>query len=190
MRDAPPRLAERLLTWSLAPDERAAVLGDLAEEFSERADWTGEPAARRWYWHQALTSIAPNALRRFEQDSRRRGLTPAGSAALLLLWLMFAVQLVAGPLIPRSAVFQLVQGLAVVLLLWGAFRQNRSRMRGSFFAVTFLLVLALFLIRGLDQTPAHRRLITDILRPIFLVWYAGTLWPWWPKETTESGARS
>jgi hypothetical protein len=178
-----PRLAERLLTWSLAPDERAAVLGDLAEEFSERADWTGGPAARRWYWRQALSSIPPNAHRRFERDSVRRGLTPAKAAALVVLWLMFAAQLLGGRFLPRSAYFQVVQALVVVLLLKAAFRQNRSRLRGTFFSVGFAFVLALFLVRGLDPVVAHQRFITYyLLNPTFLVWYAATLWPWWPED--------
>ncbi len=83
MSHEPPRLAERLLTWSLSPDERAAVLGDLAEEFSERTDWTNSSAARRWYWRQALTSIPPNALRRLRHAGGAR-LAPAWIGTILL----------------------------------------------------------------------------------------------------------
>ncbi|HKG95711.1 MAG TPA: permease prefix domain 2-containing transporter, partial [Gemmatimonadaceae bacterium] len=56
----PPRLAEWLLARSAHPDDRAAMLGDLAEEYAERG-----PDARRWYWGQALRSIAPNLAARF-----------------------------------------------------------------------------------------------------------------------------
>ena len=41
----PPRIAEWLLTCSLAPSERAAVLGDLQEEFATLTEERG-PEAR------------------------------------------------------------------------------------------------------------------------------------------------
>jgi hypothetical protein len=68
----PPALAERLMRWSLAPDERPAVLGDLEEEFSAIAAKEGESAARRWYYRQTVTSATPNlvrALRRAYQQA-------------------------------------------------------------------------------------------------------------------------
>lgn len=66
----PPHLAESLLRWSLADDEREAVLGDLQEEFAALA--AEDPArAARWYWSQALLSIGPNVLRRVRRDADR-----------------------------------------------------------------------------------------------------------------------
>jgi hypothetical protein len=59
---APPRAAERLLRWSLAPDERAAVLGDVQEEFAAIAE-TDHARAVRWYWRQTATSVGPNIAR-------------------------------------------------------------------------------------------------------------------------------
>ena len=67
-----PRRAERLASWSLAPWERVAVLGDLAEEFHEIQATRGERAAHRWYWRQTIASIWPNVLRRLKGDERRR----------------------------------------------------------------------------------------------------------------------
>lgn len=64
--DTPPRLAERLLRWSLADDERDAVLGDLHEEFIVIA--RDNPAdATHWYWSQAIRSVGPNLARRLRQ---------------------------------------------------------------------------------------------------------------------------
>ena len=51
---APPRWAERWLERRLHPDERAEVLGDLAEQYQQRAASLGPRAARAWYWRQAL----------------------------------------------------------------------------------------------------------------------------------------
>lgn len=68
----PPRLAEGLLRWSLADDERDAVLGDLHEEFTAIAN--DDPAsAVRWYWSQAVLSIGPNLVRRVRSKVERAG---------------------------------------------------------------------------------------------------------------------
>lgn len=70
---APPPLAERLLRWSLADDERDAVLGDLQEEFNVISRVSLAHAAR-WYRSQAVLSIGPNLLRRVRSqiDGSRR----------------------------------------------------------------------------------------------------------------------
>jgi hypothetical protein len=60
----PPRLAERLLSWSLVPDDRDAAIGDLCEEFAARAARDGGPGARRWYWRQVRRSFFINLRRR------------------------------------------------------------------------------------------------------------------------------
>jgi putative ABC transport system permease protein len=67
----PPSLARRLLLWLLPPPDRAAILGDLDEEFAHRRRVAGPRAAARWYWRQVLTSVPP-ALR-LRHRARRRG---------------------------------------------------------------------------------------------------------------------
>src|SRR5919112_834479 len=64
MTPRPPQLAERLLAWSVPSDDRDAALGDLAEEYAGRAERHGLREARRWYWRQALRSIAAAVRRR------------------------------------------------------------------------------------------------------------------------------
>ena len=59
-----PRLAELLMAWSLHPEDRDAVLGDLCEEFAARAEQDGAMAARRWYWTQVRSSLFDNLRRR------------------------------------------------------------------------------------------------------------------------------
>jgi predicted permease len=43
------------LSWRLPPGERDEVIGDLDEEFQERAHMRGQAWAQRWYWRQTLT---------------------------------------------------------------------------------------------------------------------------------------
>jgi predicted permease len=49
----PPRLAEWLLARRLERDDRTLVLGDLEEQFHERAAGGGAVRAARWYWREA-----------------------------------------------------------------------------------------------------------------------------------------
>jgi putative ABC transport system permease protein len=53
----PPPLAEWLLAQATDSEVRYAALGDFAEHFSHLLDKEGLPAARRWYWAQALKSV-------------------------------------------------------------------------------------------------------------------------------------
>jgi hypothetical protein len=90
MRDAIPVRAERLARWSLAPWERAAVLGDLQEEARAIAVTIGDRAARHWYWRQAVVSVWPNVLRRAKGDERRWSHLRSSSAGLAL-WMFILV---------------------------------------------------------------------------------------------------
>jgi putative ABC transport system permease protein len=52
----PPRPAERLLAASIRDHAwRDSIVGDLREEFADLSSRTSRPAARRWYWRQALS---------------------------------------------------------------------------------------------------------------------------------------
>jgi len=54
---SPPSFAVLLMTWILPKCVLDTILGDLFEEFSQRAN-EDERAANRWFWHQALhTSV-------------------------------------------------------------------------------------------------------------------------------------
>jgi hypothetical protein len=75
----PPHLAERVVTWSLFPADREAVLGDLQEEFAAVADKSGADAAWCWYWTQTIGSIVPNILRRVRGAYELRRLAESDS---------------------------------------------------------------------------------------------------------------
>jgi predicted permease len=68
----PPALPRRLLLALLPPADRAAIAGDLDEEFAARAGRDGARAARRWYWRETLASLGPAVRLRFRARRRER----------------------------------------------------------------------------------------------------------------------
>ena len=72
----PPRLAVWLAGFRCASDEREYLLGDLEEEFIERARGSGLAAARRWYWRQAIRSLVTRRPRRFVQQQTQTRKSP------------------------------------------------------------------------------------------------------------------
>lgn len=53
----PPSAASRLLSWIRDPHS-PQILGDLSEEYGERAHSLGAAAARRWYWRETVRNAA------------------------------------------------------------------------------------------------------------------------------------
>ena len=94
----PPAIARRLLAWVLPHRaDGLAILGDLLEEFRERAARDGAAAARWWYRRQALALgvhwlLNPDRLRRliaqafwdFRLAARSVAAAPAVMAAIVL----------------------------------------------------------------------------------------------------------
>ena len=60
----PPRLADRLLTWFVAPHLLESLVGDLHEEFAYQVGRIGERRARWRYWRDVLGFIRPFAMKR------------------------------------------------------------------------------------------------------------------------------
>jgi hypothetical protein len=54
----PPRVATWLVSLFTAAEEEASMLGDLLEEFSHIVLKSGTTAARKWYWRQAVKTVA------------------------------------------------------------------------------------------------------------------------------------
>ena len=55
----PPRLVTKLITWLVAEHLQEEVLGDLHERFLRREKLSGERAARRRYWLEAIAYMRP-----------------------------------------------------------------------------------------------------------------------------------
>ncbi|SDE87666.1 putative ABC transport system permease protein [Dyadobacter soli] len=60
----PPRLADRLLQWLLAPHLLETILGDLHEDYAYNVKRTGERRAKWLYWQQALSFVKPRYIKR------------------------------------------------------------------------------------------------------------------------------
>jgi hypothetical protein len=94
----PPRIATSLIKL-FVPAEEESILGDLLEEYSDLALTSGVALARRWYWRQALKTIAHltgNGFRR----------TPWSTAAIAVggvLLLRF------GSVLPERAIFAVLE---------------------------------------------------------------------------------
>jgi hypothetical protein len=54
----PPRIAVWLVNLFALPEEAESIMGDLHEESAQLASRSGVPYARRWYWRQAVKTIA------------------------------------------------------------------------------------------------------------------------------------
>ena len=67
MMTRPPRVARAIVSAAAEPADRPWLLADLDQEFDALAALDTR-AARRWYWHQAITSVLPLVRRR----ARRR----------------------------------------------------------------------------------------------------------------------
>jgi putative ABC transport system permease protein len=60
-----PRLARWILRLRLSVEDREFAMGDLEEEFLERAGREGRARARRWYWRHALRCLFTRKPRRY-----------------------------------------------------------------------------------------------------------------------------
>lgn len=68
---APPRGAMALLNFFAGEPDFAHVLGDLSEEFQQRASAHGEAAARGWYWREAFRNAMALGKREFQRTPGR-----------------------------------------------------------------------------------------------------------------------
>lgn len=80
----PPRLGLSLLKVLLSSDEYDAAVGDVIEEFTDRARVSGVTTARRWFWRQTWKTIGHFLLGQFRETPVVTAATIV--AALLLLY--------------------------------------------------------------------------------------------------------
>jgi hypothetical protein len=129
----PPRIVATILgALGAEPDFRDAVIGDLAEEFAQRADRDGHERARRWYYREALRA-SPHLVSSSVRSRGFRGLTHRIGIAMsaytitlvcmLISWVIVASVLrqagasIPGITVPRTAPYQPANILFVALAL-------------------------------------------------------------------------
>jgi predicted permease len=118
---APPPVARWLIERTTVDADRAAVLGDLSEEFAAIAAHDGVRAARRWYRRQVRLSIVPNLRRRLRARTPLAPDSPSKGSTMtsLLQDLRFGWRsLRRRPLVTLVAVASLVVGLGATLVVF------------------------------------------------------------------------
>jgi hypothetical protein len=170
------------MRWSLAPDERPAVLGDLEEEFALIAAERGELAARRWYLRQVLTSVVPNAVRRARRrycsDEARSARRTSRVSAAVFAVLGIIVGAIGMLLTPDGWVAGAgVMAMSLLLLVDGVVRtrQSQPRPRAERLSVTSALVLAAII----DKMGHSRVALAVILGANFWIYWPPRLRPRW-----------
>ncbi|NOX82883.1 MAG: hypothetical protein GXP06_07835 [Alphaproteobacteria bacterium] len=68
---APPQLARALIVIMASAPERAALIGDMEEEFAQQSQRSPH-RARAWYWRQTAISAPYLALKRLRSEQTRR----------------------------------------------------------------------------------------------------------------------
>ncbi len=112
MSPRPPRSPRALIRFLARPEDRPAVLHDLAEEFrTMQTEGADLKAARRWYWRQALGSAIPLLRTRFS------GIFGGGTGPLTsLLDIRLGLRmLVKHPGLTMVAIFALAVGIPIGL---------------------------------------------------------------------------
>jgi hypothetical protein len=98
----PPRAAEVILeSLGAKPEFRDSLLGDLAQEFSERAEHDGPRAARGWYYREAVRAT-PHLLRSWSHGLHVRDLTHLAGVAASAWTTVLMVALLIGGVIQGS----------------------------------------------------------------------------------------
>jgi len=176
----PPRPATWLLEMFAPYDQAESVLGDLHEEFSTLAFQHGPRAAHRWYWRQALKSVAKLAF--VSLRTSPLSVTGAVIVGFVLLsfvpWLpehaQFAIlHLIRNHVTPYHAdwysyVFWINTSILAGQLLFCLFIGFLVGLlaKGSEIASTVLLSLLLILVTGVMLSAAH--FVSPNLHPALL----------------------
>lgn len=91
----PPRVAYALLALLACAADKAALIGDLEEEFGQRVR-ASPRAARAWYWRQASLSLPHLLLERMRTERVRRlglaALTVLAGFIFISLWEIFVAR--------------------------------------------------------------------------------------------------
>ncbi len=195
----PPRLAERLIEWSLPEADREAVLGDLQEEFAATVNLEGRSAAVRGYLWQAARSVASNLIRRRRELLDRYRAEDVAAAndpqpflrtygfyvvmaivVAMALLSTFGMRLWVGLLMLPIGMIALVAGA-----LWNPYpspssnrlgKARRARRVRLYFVLLIPANLVTSLILGPQRSPAWTAVAT-VLALLASQWWPNNRWP-------------
>lgn len=95
----PPSVAVWLVNLFAPAEKGESILGDLTEEYSQLASKSGVAVARRWYWRQTATTVAPLAATGFRA-------APWSTAAVVAVGFLL-LRFVSG--LPERAIFAVLE---------------------------------------------------------------------------------
>jgi hypothetical protein len=168
------------MRWSLAPEERPAVLGDLSEEFVEQHQSAGDRAARWWYWRQTFTSVVPNVVRRIRNDENKRF---QRGFVLFLIWTpqICARTWEAWHSVP--VVLLALVGVAAFVLFSPVLFPRPRQAQLRVLRPLLVVFIGALLLRGLYPAPALVAFeSTYLLAPLGIVIFVLALWRRWPPD--------
>ena len=194
----PPRLAYALLALSASGAAKAALIGDLEEEFGQRFR-ISPSAARAWYWRQASMSLPHLLLERMRSERVRRlgiaTLAVLGGFVFISLWDIMVARNAARGFASLSEtpsytavrivyfaaqMFSIAAAGAIIAFL--TFRREEPLLRNALFRLTpaaLLLfspaILAVFDTAD-DYPTAYRLLWLALATPSLCVGALGAFW--------------
>lgn len=172
-----PAFARALIAIAAASADRAALIGDLEEEFAQRQKRSGEKA-QAWYWRQAALSTPHLIISRLRSPGVRQFILTAAAAIaaymLVRIWDVFVARSAAQGFYrlfetesfgPTRIVYLLVQATGYLIagagIAWVAFDKRESLMK-NFASRLFPTAAVLFAPALISQLAA-----SDAYSPAF-----------------------
>ena len=172
----PPRPATWLLASLLPDGERAALIGDLAEEYVLRLQ-SERPNATRWYWQQALRSLPRLVWGACRRGSWGGALGAAFSAYVFVVVVESGAQIALlrrfGPGSVLQSGIALLVGLAA-MVAGGFLAAWLRRGAATGLAVIYAVIAIALMIAFGDASPRWLQLLFLILGPAAAL-YGGAL---------------
>lgn len=169
----PPSVASRLLSW-IRDAHSPQILGDLSEEYGERARSLGAAAARRWYWRETIRNAAVLLWRK-----RIVGTTLIAALAVL------STNIIANVLFVKEDRIRLFVGwrrpfpIRVLAFRdeWGMTWPMNFRFESLCFPIVALAMGYLFA-RAVPERAKHLRIAAAVLWILNCLWFAVWAFVW------------
>lgn len=179
MRHRAAHVAMWLFSRLAPPEQREALLGDLAEEYAMRANAAASSAAARWYLRQICASVAPLLWARLTQSG---WLATAGAAFVAYIAVGF-VELIVNRAIAdvsgtRTAAYNPLGMLVTfpLVVLIGYFAAGFRRRAPIVLAALMLLSVTAMTLWADENLPTWYRIAYFLVGPTATL--VGSAWRW------------